>query len=190
MLLTCTRCNTTMRVPDGAAGQQVKCPTCAAVIDVPGIAPPDPTAITSPLPQPASSPPRSAPRGERDPFDPEPRSGRSDYHDADWDDDDDLDIRRGGPLRRSTSGLASTSLALGIVSLTLSTIGCLCCGLFGASFALIAGILAVVLGYLGKTPGNEGLASAGIICGAVGAACAILGIIAAIFWLSAIGFMG
>lgn len=45
MLVQCTQCNKTLKVPDTAAGKRIRCPACSAVVDVP---------LNDPPPSPAS----------------------------------------------------------------------------------------------------------------------------------------
>ena len=35
MLVQCTQCNKTLKVPDTAAGKRIRCPACSAIVDVP-----------------------------------------------------------------------------------------------------------------------------------------------------------
>lgn len=75
----------------------------------------------------------------------------------------------GGEQPRNGQGLAA--MIVGIISLPLA-----CCGIFG----VIAGVVAVVLGALGKKKAeqgeatNRGQALAGLICGAIGIVLAII----------------
>ena len=47
MLVQCTQCNKTLKVPDTAAGKRIRCPACSAVVDVPLSALKTPTASGS-----------------------------------------------------------------------------------------------------------------------------------------------
>jgi hypothetical protein len=101
-------------------------------------------------------PPRTRSRYDEDEDD--------DEEDEEKDLDDDFDVRR---RRRpaGVNGLAMTSMITGIVA-AVSVPGSCCCGGFWF-IALVCAILAIVFGFLGKTPGSESYAWTGIICGIV-----------------------
>ncbi len=139
MLIVCTNCQSTIRVPDDAVGKKGKCPRCGTVItisaagDAPAVpaAPASPPAET-PLPStgyastapPVSSEPPPLPkaRARYDDFDDEP-SPRYDEDDEprrrrEDEDDEDWDIRRRGPRRRAPSrGMSIAAMVLGLTGL-------------------------------------------------------------------------
>jgi ribosomal protein S27E len=110
--------------------------------------------------------------------------------DDDDDNDDDLDFdvrkRRGGRKRRgskkATNGLAMTSMIMGIVAIVLFLGSCVCSLVFAPGLAvgglsLILAIVAVILGHIGKTPGSEGAAMTGLICGYIVIVLSVLSIV-------------
>ena len=117
------------------------------------------------------------------------------------DDDDEIDrssVRR--PVRaQGGSGLAITSMVLGLAALAIFVIGGCCLGSITAgitSFVAcpLAGIFAavsIVLGFMGNTPGNGGFAWTGIICSFVVLGFLLLSLILfLIFGLAMIGVAG
>ncbi len=100
------------------------------------------------------------------------RRGRRD------DDDDDLDVRKKRrKKKKGATGMALTSMILGIASIVTGVIFCCCCT-FGSPLSLILGIAAVITGFMSnKIPGSEGTAMTGIICGFVGIAFGVLGLV-------------
>lgn len=60
---------------------------------------------------------------------------------------------------QESKGLSIAALSVGILSLLTS-----CCGCVG----LLVSIVAIVLGIIGRPKGGKGMATAGIICGAIG----------------------
>ena len=74
-------------------------------------------------------------------------------------------------------------MVLGIVSIAAVTLSCCCCGIYGplvgAPVSGVCAVTAISLGYMGKTPGSEGYANAGMIC-----ACCALGLIAVMIVLA------
>jgi hypothetical protein len=112
--------------------------------------------------------------------------------DDDDDDDDDLDVRRRRGRRRdyadqpsAVNGLAMTSMILGIIS-AVSLLGSCCCGLFSA-VSLLCGIMAIIFGFMGKSPGSEAYAWTGIISGGVAV---LLSLAALIFFILVVGAQG
>jgi hypothetical protein len=197
MLITCNGCNCKIRVPDTAAGKRVKCPKCALVLKVPAeekrpetgsTEPDESTDVTASAPPLSAKPPpvskqpaSSSSRDYDDDEDDEPAPRRRDDDDDD-EFDDDLDVRN-RRRRSSTNSMATTSMVMGVISVTMSTVGCLCCGMIGATIAAICGIMAISFGMMGNTPGNEGMAKTGIICGAVGLVCSLIGLVLGFIWL-------
>jgi hypothetical protein len=175
MLITCTNCRTKMRAPDDAVGKEVQCPKCAAVMRVPAPDPPAPEAFsTTPTSAPPGADPDDAPRRRR--------------YDDDEDDYDDLNVRLPhGRRPKAVNSLALASMIVGIVSCA-SVFGACFCG--PAGFVAIGGsITAIILGFMGKTPGSESQAWTGIICGFVALGLALLGVAAFIAFFG-MGFMG
>jgi len=195
VLITCTACNSKMRVPDSAVGKKVKCPKCGAVLSVPAAEPPPESITPAPPPPPsepitshdgtevtaqipASSVPKSPPpRDDEDDDDFEPPPLRRDLNEDDY-----LNVGQ-GVGRRPVNSMAMTSMIMGIVAITFSTVGCLCCGVFGAGIGTVCGIMALIFGFMGKVPGSESYAMTGIICGGVSALLGLIGIIAGILWI-------
>ncbi len=169
MLIACTHCNAALRVPDTAVDQRVKCPVCATIVSVleaqrdsaaestdvsPTPLPPmDPgagTEVTASMPSSSSAKPPS----------------RTSMSSASRDDVDEVDLDIRNLDRRAdqpVNGMAMASMILGIVG-AVSVFAACGCGLFLA-IAPVCGVLAIVFGYLGNTPGSEGYARTGFICG-------------------------
>lgn len=191
MLITCTGCDSKMRVPDTAAGKRVKCPKCAAIVRVPETPPvaeveettgvssaplppvptpppiepePPPVSGTEVTPTSSSTPKKPPPIEDDEP----PRRRRRYDDDDDVDDDDDLDIRdrRGRGQSSTADGMAVTSMILGITAASMSLISCTCCGVPGI-LAMICATLALIFGLMCKAPGNEVYTRTGIICACV-----------------------
>ena len=119
----------------------------------------------------------------------------------DDDDDDDVEKRsvRGSAQAQEGSGLAITSMVLGLVAIAIYVIGGCCIGSLTAGISSfvacpLAGILAVIsiiLGFMGNTPGNGGFAWTGIICSFVVLGFLLLSLILfLIFGLAMIGVAG
>ena len=111
----------------------------------------------------------------------------------DEDDDDELNVRNrfDSAPPPGASGLAITSMILGIISVVLVLAGC-GCGCMAGPFAIgpwgIAIILAIVgliLGFMGNTPGSEGFAWTGIICSFVTIALVVVFSVLAFFGAAA-----
>jgi len=233
MLITCTNCQSKIRVPEKAFGKRVKCPKCATVLQVPAASPPEetevetpPTSIsTKPLPEPTTitpeepseqeadqgetevtATPRPSTPGKKPPPMKAPSKRGSSFDDGDDDDeeedddrrpkkrkrrrdrdDDDMDVRRRdwGDQPHGVNTYAMTSMILGIVSL-ISGFGSCCCGLF-AALGLLCAVLAIVFGFMGKTPGSEAYAWTGIGCGI---ASILIAMAAIAFTLIAVGMDG
>jgi len=107
-----------------------------------------------------------------------PRKYDDDDKDEDDEDDDDLDVRNLRGRSQPANGMATTSMIMGITSVVFGVPGCTgcCCGIFTA-IAGITGIVAVTLGYMGKSPGSETYTTTGIICGFVGIGLALIGLL-------------
>jgi predicted Zn finger-like uncharacterized protein len=107
-----------------------------------------------------------------------PRKYDDDDRDEDDEDDDDLDVRNRRGRSQPANGMATTSMIMGVTSVVFGVPGCTgcCCGIFTA-IAAITGIVAVTLGYMGKSPGSETYTTTGIICGFVGIGLALIGLL-------------
>lgn len=122
-----------------------------------------------------ASPPRGRfedqdePRGRFEDLDQPSRGPRRDRF------GEDMDIRRPGEGAGPVDQRAMTSMVLGIVGLGFGTVGCLCCGAFGAGIGLICGVLALIFGIKGKSRGSEVYANTGIYCGIAAIAIGLIG---------------
>jgi hypothetical protein len=136
--------------------------------------------------------PKKKSRRKRDDDDDEdddrrPKRGRRDNDD----DDDDLDVRRRGRRRdradqpSAVNGLAMTSMILGNIS-AVTLFGSCCCGLFSA-ISLVCGIMAIIFGFMGKTPGSEAYAWTGIATGGVAV---LLALATIVFFIVVVGAQG
>jgi hypothetical protein len=187
LLIVCSSCQTTIKVPPEAVGKQGKCPKCGTVLTIPAepppaatVEPPAPeTGYASEIQPPFPSPPPPVPKSSRhyDVVDDEPPRRR--YEDEEDDDDDWRSIRR--PRRRQSIAMSMAAMVLGISGLVVFVAsiavtigftavagpgGC-CCSFFGGYGALvicaILGILGVVFGFIGIGQGGRGFGWAGII---------------------------
>ncbi len=150
--VTCTQCGTTLRAPDTAAGKNIKCPKCAAVLPVPAAAPepssvqPPPAPVPAPPPMASAAPPR--PRDDDDDYERSRRRGRD--RDRDRDDDEPRFRRRDAAAPQSSGsngiciGLGIGAICLGVVAGIFSLVPC--CGAF---VALPAGAIGLLLGLIG-----------------------------------------
>lgn len=211
MLITCDDCGAKMRVPDTAAGKRVKCPKCANVITVPAadptktdpdaaetkisqkpLAPPPPvddeesldedemTKVTSSGAKPPKIKPKPALATDDDEDDEDDDRPRRKRRRMDEDEDDYLDVRS-DRRRGRANGMATTAMTLGIVSLSMGTLGVCCCGIFGEIIAIVCGSLALMFGFMGRGRGSDGTALTGMICGGIGLALGLLMLILSIF---------
>lgn len=190
MLIVCTSCQSSIRVPDTAAGRKGKCPKCGTILTIPAVeapppapppsAPPPlpPTAYASEIPPPLPPEPPVVPRTPRG-YD-EDDGLRRRYDDDDFD-DDDLSIRR--PRRVGGKGMAISGMVLGLAGLLLAGGGVLvivggasfgqpdlCCygcvgGSTGIAISGLLGVLGIVFGSIGQSQSGRGFAWAGIITG-------------------------
>jgi len=177
MILTCSECGKKLNVPDSSAGTRGKCPACGTIVNIPespesaGTESTDATKVTA-------TPPANLPSSEHVTDEPGPFETSSRRRDGDDDaDDDDFEHRR---IRRGADGpnpLAITAMILGIISITLAVPGICCCGIIIEPLAAVGGIAAIICGVFGKTPGSEGYAKTGIICGSLALVCVLLAII-------------
>jgi hypothetical protein len=77
--------------------------------------------------------------------------------------------------------MATTAMILGITGVTFGAVGLCCCTILFEPIAGLCGVLAIILGFMGKTPGSEGPAVTGIICGFVSLGLVVVGILLLIF---------
>jgi len=153
-----------------------------------GTAPPPVLTPAAPPPLPPPSEPTRVSRSRRDDFDDEDDDydrdrRRSRRRDRDDDDDDDYDdIRRKLRKRPEETGLALSSMIVGIVSASLGVFG-ICCWIVLAPLAGIGGVVAVILGFMGRSRGGESQAITGIVLGFVAIGLAILWTFCGIFWM-------
>jgi hypothetical protein len=177
MLIVCRNCDSKVSVPDGAVGKRGKCPKCGHIFTIPAASP-------EPAPEPApedegiiATPPAKqgveVPKAPR--RDPEEEERPSRRHWEDEDDDEDEDFRDLRRLRdeEEQKGLSLASMILGIVAISSATLGAVCCGMFSTPISLICGIVAVILGLIGKNRGGRPLAITGISLGAAAAVMAV-----------------
>jgi predicted Zn finger-like uncharacterized protein len=201
MLITCSNCQSKIRVPDSAAGKKGKCPRCGTVIAIPATgeaaeeAPAEAPAETPPPPpEPvAEAPPAEEPA--RSPFDfsePEPppappkKASRKAAADEDevveepeveaYADEERPKTRK--PVKESAT-LSLVSMILGILSLVCS------CPTFVswcvAPLPFVFAVAALVTGFLGMKQGGKGFAIAGMCCGGGGILLTIIMILVNIF---------
>ncbi len=211
MLITCSGCESKIKVPDAAAGKRVKCPKCATVIRVPAVEPPEEPASPDPEPPPEprlkepepeepdeeaeenaktrvtasksksssisakSSHSKSRDEDDEEEEEDEPRSKRRRRDE----DDDDLDVRKRRRRSQGANGVAMTSMIMGIVSVVFGLGGCIgCCCAIPSLISLGCGITAVICGHKTlKSPGSEGMAMTGLICGYVSIGLSLIGVV-------------
>ena len=150
MEIACPQCGVMLKASDDTIGKTVRCSGCRKTFVVGASDPASPTGPTSPWPVPPGPVPTA-------PYPGQPPFGTGGYY---------------GPEGR-TSGMATASLVLGIISIPT-------CLFYGVP-SLICGILGVVFAgsatksvYPDKlAPSSAGLAKAGRICGWVGIALSI-----------------
>ena len=198
MLLTCNACGAKVRAPDSAAGKRVKCPKCANIISVPAEThddADDEATKVSPKPLPPPIPVVEDDEPERDEAATKitaagARRPKGKTGDRDEDEDDDEELPR--PRRRMDEGeddylnvrnqpgkpanqMAVAAMTLGIISVSMATVGYCCCGVFGEIIAIICGGLALAFGFMARGKGrSDSTAMTGIICGGIGLAIGLL----------------
>jgi predicted Zn finger-like uncharacterized protein len=178
MLITCSTCQSTIRVPDDAVGMQGKCPKCGTILTITAAeAAPSPStgyASQVPPPLPPAAPSASKAGARYDDFDEEPGRG------YDRDDNEDWSIRRRRIRKAPSAGLSIAAMILGVTGLFLLIVsvvasvfitaaagpaGC-CVSFLGGYVALaitgILGLLGVILGFTGMRQGGRGYAWAGV----------------------------
>jgi hypothetical protein len=207
--IKCPKCATVMRVPETPppdGDSPAPDSEAAAISSRPLPSPPpvepaaaeadetDGTEVTASTPSssPAKPPPLKATRtrgsfdDDDDDDEPAPPSRRRDRDDDDDDDDID-DIRRN--RAQPVNSLATTSMTMGILAISLAALGICCCPIALEPIAVVCGVLAIIFGFMGKTPGSEGTAMTGIICGSVSLVIVVIAIFLVIFWVG-INMMG
>jgi hypothetical protein len=198
----CPKCATLIHIPEAESPHEPAKPEATGVSSTPLPPPPpaesepelqesaDPDAFSTspsssgskppPLKKKRASSPDDGADGDDDDEPQPPGKRRPKYDDGedDEEDDDDLDVRNRRGRTQPVNGLATTSMIMGIVSVVVGVPGCMgcCCGTFTA-IAGLTGIVAVILGYMGKSPGSETYTTTGIICGFVGIGLALIGVL-------------
>ena len=82
---------------------------------------------------------------------------------------------------KTSSGKATASLVLGILSLACSLLG------YGAIAGLVLGIIGVVLGARARKEAQTGIATAGFVCSIIGTILSAVGLVCAIACVGALG---
>lgn len=205
MQVTCSNCQSKIRVPDSAAGKKGKCPKCGNVIVIPALeAPADepaPAAAGSPFDFSGDEPPpaRKSSRQTDDAVEaPTPsRKSKARLADdkevvetADDDEAEDNNIRRS--RKGESKGLSLASMICGIVSLVFATVGTCCCGFIPIVgpigqllVVVLTAIAAIIMGFIGKSKGAPGFAITGIICGGVSLVLLVIGVVLVIVFFGA-----
>ncbi len=202
MQVTCSNCQSKIRVPDSAAGKKGKCPKCGNVIAIPELD----TTTDEPAPEPGAEaaagspfdfggeepPAKKSSRRTDDAVEASTPSRKSKARAADDEeevataedaDDDEARPRKKKIKSEESTGLSLTSMILGIVSLVCScfSLGSWCV----APVPFLCAIGAIVTGFLGMNKGARGMAITGICCGG-GSILLTIGLTIASFFLAAI----
>jgi predicted Zn finger-like uncharacterized protein len=196
MLITCSNCESKIRVPDSAAGKKGKCPKCGTVIAIPaaeepieaGFAETAPAEVTPPRgPGPVAEEPAASPFDFTASAPPPATQGsrKGEIEDdevmeepGEVDEEEERAPRR--PKRaKENATLSIISMVLGILSLVCSCPSFVSWCVAPIPFAF--GAAAIVTGSLGMKQGGRGMAIAGICCGGGGILLTIILIIANIF---------
>jgi predicted Zn finger-like uncharacterized protein len=206
MLITCSNCQSKIKVPDNAAGKKGKCPKCGNVIVIPAAEPPvdediapAPKSSASAFEAPAKKKPAPPPAEEEDyveegePPLPKSKSARDEdeiedeeYDEQEEEDDDDRPSRKKlkklkkGP---QSIGLSLTSMILGICGVVFGTGGCCvpCLGIWTSPLPFLLGAGAIITGIFGLKKGGTGFAITGLVTGGVGLLEALVAIALFIF---------
>jgi hypothetical protein len=170
--VTCTQCGTTLRAPDTAAGKNIKCPKCAAILPVP--AAPEPAAAAPPPPPPMATAAPAPPRRDDDYDRPSRRR----------DEDDDYEGRRFRRRDQNNEPSGTLPMVLGIISIVLAVIAIPlafmgCCPPIAFIAAGIAGV-ALLLGAGGTIAAI--FQKKGFVCPVIGVVVAIIAIIIVVVW--------
>jgi predicted Zn finger-like uncharacterized protein len=163
MLITCSNCQSKIRVPDSAAGKKGKCPKCGTIITIPAEAPPEEAAAEAVVEEPAGSPfdfseePAPSRKGKAKP------AGDEEVEEPGEAEDEERPRKKKKP--QESTGLSLTALILGIVSLVL---GCLsfapfCC--FASPLSFLCGVGSLITGFLGMNKGGKTMAIIGMCLG-------------------------
>jgi predicted Zn finger-like uncharacterized protein len=207
MQVTCTNCQSKIRVPDSAAGKKGKCPKCGTIIAIPALDAPE-EATAEPVAEAPASPsfdfaaeaPPSKNAGRRDndegdaveagPPRPKSKAGAMD-DEVEYEDDQDEDRPRkkrkaNGP--QESIGFSVTSMVLGIVSV-LTGGGSCCCVYLMVPLTVLLAATAIVLGVIGMKKGGKVMAIVGISLGGLGLLLSLLWTILVIIGFAA-GGMG
>jgi predicted Zn finger-like uncharacterized protein len=177
MLVTCTNCQSKIKVPDAAAGKKGKCPKCGTIITIPALG-----AVDEPAPAPAEAPAGGSPFD----FDaPPPAPAKKGRKPADEEVDDDVvgaddDEAKPGKKKEEAQVLSIVALVLGILSLVCgcgSTLFWYC-----APLPFLMAIGAIVTGLMGMKRGGRTMGMIGAILGGVSILLTIVAIIVGIFF--------
>lgn len=193
MLITCSNCQSKIRVPDSAAGKKGKCPKCGSVIVIPAAETAVDEAVeaapgeAAPPPQPADEQPAGSPFDFSESAPPRSRKGEMEDDEvfdepAEVADGDEAPIERRRTKEHTT--LSIISLVLGSLSLVCSCPSFVSWCAAPISFVFAAG--AIVTGFIGMKQGGRGMAIAGICCGGGGILLTIIMVIANIFLAAAL----
>ncbi len=192
MLITCSNCESKIRVPDSAAGKKGKCPKCGIVIAIPAAEAPLEVPVEAAPPETVAEEPAGSPFDFSESAPPPKQAGpKVEIEDdevieepADVEEAEEEDRpKRKKKLAKEQTGLSLTSMILGIVSLLCSCIslGTWCV----APIPFLCAIGAIVTGFLGMNKGGKGMAITGICCGG-GSILLTIGLTIASFFLGAI----
>ncbi len=200
IVMDCPLCGRKVKLPDELAGATVRCPLCQrqfeALLTAEAV-PAEPSASPKPSPPPepgASARSRRCPAcGQRIPTE----ALHCPFCDAEVDEEDERPWERPGMSMRMDAEPHRGSLVLTLGILSLCSLPALCCGVFGAVFAVAGlgcGITAWVLGRKdlrkmtagAMDPGGRSTTQAGVTCGIIGTClCSVilvLGLVLAAFW--------
>jgi predicted Zn finger-like uncharacterized protein len=199
MLITCSNCQSKIRVPDSAAGKKGKCPKCGTVITIPLEEPPAEAAIAEPAPVEEAPPAPVAEQPADSPFDfsepePPPPPRRTSRKAVDEEDEvmeepaeaeveEEEEAPKKKKLAKENTTLSLVSMILGIVS-----VFCSCISLSSwcvAPIPFLCAVGALVTGFLGLKQGGKGMAITGMCCGG-GSILLTIGLTVASFFLGAI----
>lgn len=190
MLITCSNCESKIRVPDSAAGKKGKCPKCGTVIAIPATEPGDedaPAEAIAPSEPAAEEPVAEEAAGSPFAFSDEPPAPKKGSRKADPLEDEVVEepvedeyAEEGEPKKKTG---AKESPTLSMVSMILGILSLLCsCPSFvswcAAPLPFLFAVGALVTGFLGMKQGGRGFAIAGLCCGGGGILLTIVMIIA------------
>jgi predicted Zn finger-like uncharacterized protein len=191
MLITCSNCQSKIRVPDSAAGKKGKCPKCGTSIAIPAA---EEAAAEAP-PEVAAEEPTGSPFdfSESAPL-PRKSSRKSQVEDDEVveepadDEDESAPPKKKRKASKENTTLSLVSMILGILSLVCS------CPSFvtwcAAPLPFLFAAAAIVTGFLGMKQGGRGMAITGICCGGGGMLLTIILVVVNIFLGVALFSMG